>query len=72
MIEPPIKTDRPPTLKNLLGPRFSRFLETSDGDSADFSSEFVLFCLTSLCVFWLRTTWFLEVDTQRKLGLFLE
>lgn len=40
MIEPPSKADRPPTLKNLLSPRFSRFLAPSDGYSADFSSEF--------------------------------
>lgn len=50
VIESRIKTDRPPTLKNLSGPRFSRFLETSDGDSADFSSEFVLFC-SQVCVY---------------------
>lgn len=45
MIETPSEADRPLTLKNLQSPEFSTFLAPSDGDSADFSSEFVRSCL---------------------------
>ena len=45
MIEIPSEADRPLTLKNLQSPEFSTFLAPSDGDSADFSSEFVRSCL---------------------------
>ncbi len=63
MIELPSEADRPLTLKNLLSPGISKFLTPSESDSADFSSEFVLFCHTSFCLFWLRAIWFL-MDTD--------
>lgn len=53
------EADRPLTLKNQLNPGFSRVLAPSDSDSADLSSEFVLFCPTSFCLFWLRAIWYL-------------
>lgn len=62
MIESPSEADRQLTLKNLLSTGFNRFLTLSDSNSAHFSSEFVLFCLTSFGLFWLRAIWFLWVE----------
>lgn len=60
MIELPSEADRPPILKNRLSPRFSSVLAPSDNDSDDFSSEFVLFCPATFCLFWLQAIWFLK------------
>lgn len=69
MIETLSEADRPLTLKNLQSPEFSMFLAPSDGDSADFSSEFVRVLSQRFCLFWLRAIWFLM--SRRSLVSFL-